>query len=184
MCVGGQTYVLGGSGSDETPQSVEYFDDKTGSWRRSVDMPIKLYNPTAVSYKHYIYVFSGLNTAGHVSSENLVFDTVNKTWDNKADMPQECSEASAVVYRDRIYALGEKYCMSYSPDQDWWETHTAPREDHDAGSAVVWKDRILLCGGKDTTVIEEYNPDTDTWTDWKHQLPQTYNRAMFAVSLY
>ena len=147
-------------------------------------MPIQLYSPTAVSYKHYIYVFSGSKTTSDVSSENLVFDTVNKTWDNKADMPQVFSGVSAVVYRDRIYAFGKKCCMSYSPDQDWWQTHTAPKEDHEWGSAVVWKDRILLCGGNDTTMIEEYNPHTDTWAEWKHQLPQKHNRAVFAVSLY
>ncbi len=61
--------------------------------------------------------------------------------------------------------------MSYDPYQDQWETHPKSSFEHIAPSAVVWKDRILLCGGENTSLIEEYNTDTDTWSEWKHQLP-------------
>ncbi len=52
------------------------------------------------------------------------------------------------------------------------------------GPALVWKDRILVCGGRSekakrandtaggTSVIEEYDPDTDTWTVSQIELPQ------------
>ncbi len=43
---------------------------------------------------------------------------------------------------------------------------------------MVWKDRILLCGGEGTSVIEEYNPDTDTWSEWKPQLPKAADDSL------
>ena len=201
VCVGGRVYVLGGDGnsgalqsvggyigySDGAPalQSVEYLNEKTGSWCVTTDMPVALYAHTAVDYKHYIYVFGGVTESYDCSRQTFVYDTASKTWSRKADMPQYCTWGSSVVYRDRIYVLcgDEDCCMSYNPDQDQWQTHSGPRVNHPWGSAVVWGDRILLCGGDNTTVIEEYNPDTDTWTDWKHSLPPQSCRAVFAVHL-
>ncbi len=179
VCVGNQVYVLGG-GNGETLQSVEYLDDQNGSWQVTCDMPSGLFWHTAVSYKHFIYVFGGV-----FFQATFMLDTVSKKWSRKADMPTHCNRGSSVVYRDRIYVLGgeQNCCMSYDPDQDQWETHSEPALEHVTPSAVVWKDRILLCGGVETTVIEEYNPDTDTWSEWKHQLPEAADivPVVFAV---
>ena len=190
VCVGNQVYVLGGWDGKKR-QSVEYLDEQHGSWQVTCDMPSVLYGHTAVSYKHCIYV---------LGDGTFMLDTVNKEWSRKADMPGGCFYVSSVVYKDRIYVLGgwKNCCMSYDPDLDQWETHSKPAVTHVAyvpslgrrlgfsphvAPSAVWKDRILLCGGLDTTVIEEYNPDTDTWSEWKHQLPTTENipHVMFAV---
>ncbi len=61
--------------------------------------------------------------------------------------------------------------MSYDPDQDQWRAHIRPSGQHISPSSVLWKDSILLCGGRGTSVIVEYNPDTEIWSEWKHQLP-------------
>ncbi len=181
VCVGNQVYVLGGWTMEEQ-SSVEYLDEETGSWHVTCDMPSALWLHTAVSYKYYIYVFGGSG-----SQTTFMLDTVTKKWSWKADMPKYCSCAASVVYRDRIYVLSgdEKCCMSYDPDQDQWKTHSKPAVKHVRPSAVVWKDRILLCGGSDTSVIEEYNPDTDTWSEWKHQLPKTTENppAVFRIQM-
>ncbi len=175
VCVGGQVYVLGGLGDAAILQSVEYLRERTGSWCVTTDMPVALYDHTAVSFKQYIYVFGGPDHTDKVpgSRNSFIFDTVSNTWKMKADMPQHCVQGSSVLYKDIIYVLGgrEKCCMSYNPDQDQWQTHCRPREDHRGGSAVVWRDRILLCGGSRTPVIEEYNPGIDTWSEWECSFP-------------
>ncbi len=74
--------------------------------------------------------------------------------------------------------------MSYNPGQDQWKTHSKPAVKHVGASAVVWKDRILLCGGENTSVIEEYIPDTDTWSEWKHQLPNPAANALAVFAIY
>ncbi len=183
VCGGEQVYVLGGQGDSGVLRSVEYLDKKTGSWCVTTDMPKTLYGHTAVNYKHYIYVFGGWSKSHQESQTSLVFNTCRKTWSKKTNMPQSCTEGSSVVYRDRIYLLGgkENCCFSYNPDLDCWQTHSRPKKDHNGGSAVVWGDRILRGGGYFTTVIEEYKPDTDTWTDWEQPLPQQAACSMFAI---
>ena len=182
-CIGNQVYVLGGyAGSGKVLSAVEYLDEETGSWQIISDMPSELDEHTAVNYKHFIYVFGGRG-----SQKTFVLDTVTKKWSRKADMPECCKRGSSVVYRDRIYVLGgeENCCMSYDPEQDQWKTHSEPEDDHDSAYGLVWKDRILLCGGTNTSVIEEYNPDTDAWSKWKYQLPKADSipPAVFKIQL-
>ncbi len=183
VCVGNQVYVLGGWNGGYLA-SVEYLDEQNKSWQVTCDIPSVLSGHTAVTYKHFIYVFGGYPSSGP-SLATFLLDTVNKKWTRKADMPGYCVAGSSVVYRDRIYVLGGNEgctCMSYDPDQDKWQTHSKHAVSHSTPSAVLWKDRILLCGGVNTSVIEEYNPDTDTWSEWKHQLPKSayYPPVVFA----
>ncbi len=178
VCGGSQVYVVGGCDSGEELQSVEYLDDQKVSWHGFCDMPSGLYGHTAISYKHFIYVF-GSNSSfslggGDSSLATFMLDTISNRWSRKADMPSDCLRGSAVMQRDRIYVLVgyQNCCMSYDPDQEQRKTHSRPEMKHDRASAVVWRDRILLCGGLSTSVIEEYNPDIDTWSEWKHHLPK------------
>ncbi len=186
VCVGDRIYVLGGyesrysDGSGESLQSVEYLDVQDESWNFTCEMPSGLSGHTAVSYKHFIYVFGG----SRKSQASFMLDTVRNEWSRKADIPSVCYKWASVVYRDRIYVLGAKQncCMSYDPDQDQWKTdHSQPAVFHDGPSAVVWKDRILLCGGWNTSVIEEY--DTDTWAEWKTELSK-YAKAQCPPTVF
>ncbi len=192
VCVGGQVYVLGGEGDSGKLQSVEYLYEKTRSWRVTTDMPIALHAHTAVSYKHYIYVLGGFTELCFPSSASFVLDTVTHQWSRLANIRQKCYgciAAASVVYRDRIYVLGGYHnCyVSYNADQNKWKTHSPPKEAElfDAfRSAVVWGDRMLLCRNEDgSTVIAEYNPDTDSWTKWNHSLPAEFCDAVFGVQL-
>ncbi len=182
LCVDGQVFVLGDGSDSNILTSMEYLDEKTRSWSVATDVakatPKATPWHTVVSYKHYIYFLSEF--------DSLVLDTVSETWSNKTPMGTEGGMyTESVVYRDRIYVMGgiNQCCMSYNPVRDQWQTHSAPKEDHIRGSAVVWRDRILLCGGLGTTVIEEYNPHTDTWTDQKHSLSQQDLLGLFVVQL-
>ncbi len=81
VCVGEQVYVLGGeSGNSTKLRSVEYLDEKTGSWCVTTDMPRGLCGHTAVNYKHNIYVFGGKDYWSRISKDVFVLDTVRKTW--------------------------------------------------------------------------------------------------------
>ncbi len=191
VCVGSQFYVLGGSHGNAL-SSVECLDEKTGSWQVICDMPSALSGHISVNYKHFIYVFGGDDPQAiglDDSHPTYMLDSITKRWSWKADMPETCRLGASVVYRDRIYVLGgeQNCCMSYDPGQDqWnmWKTHSRPAMEHVIPSAVLWKDRIMLCGGEYSSVIEGYNPDTDTWSVWKHQLPQAsiFPPVVFAIT--
>ena len=187
VSVGEQVYVIGGW--DRIPlQSVEYVDEKNRSWHESCNMPSMLNGLTAVRYEHLIYAFGGSTGMfiKHNSLKTFVFDTTSNTWSRKADIPGFCCKGSSVIYRDRIYVLGgeESCCMSYEPEQDKWKTHSKPAVQHVGAAALVWQDRILLCGGENTSVIEQYNPNTDTWSEWRYQLPRAeVDPAVFAIQM-
>ncbi len=181
VCVGNQVYRLGGQNTVYL-RSVEYLEEQSKSWHAACDMTTRLAWHTAVNYKGFVYVFGGQRGAA-CPKETYVLDTVNQKWSKKANMPVSCSGGSSVVYGDRIYVMGgtDNCCISYNPDQDQWKTHSKHAVRHNLSSAVVWKDRILLCGGQNTSVIEEYNPDTDTWSQWTHQLPKYQYTGSLAV---
>ena len=187
VCVGSRVYLLGGW-DGKALSCVEYLDEQTGSWQVAGDMPSGLASLTALSYRNFIFVFGGNKGCAINSLATFITETASNKWSRKADMPGACYAGSSMVYRDRIYVLGgrENCCMSYDPDKDEWKIHSKPAVKHERASAVVWKDRILLCGGEDNSVIEEYNPDTDTWSEWKHQLPQLpagISPAVFAIKM-
>ncbi len=101
-------------------------------------------------------------------------------------MREICLLGSAVVWKDRIYIVGgfQQSCMCYNPVLAQWSTLSQCRHEHADGPAMVWKDRILVCGGRSnkadrydgtpggTSVIEQYDPETDTWTVSQIELPQ------------
>ncbi len=186
VCVGDTVFVLGGDDDckDRLPmRSVEYLDPNSGRWLPTTDMPEAEANITAVRYRQFIFVFETYDD----SKRTFAFDTLTKRWKRRRNMPRYCKWGSSVVYGDRIYVLGgqRRTCMSYDPDQDTWRIHSRCDMKHADATAVVWKDRILVCGGRDeSSLIEEYDPVRDTWCTWRYQLPHCINvYVMLAVKL-
>ncbi len=196
VCVGHQVYVLGGKDCDGKPlQSVEYLDDKAGEWCVTSDIPVHLFGHTAVNYNNYIYLFGYRphNTATDFSNESgktFALDVASNTWTKKADMPAQCRGAYPLscLHRNTIYLYDRifNYSVTYDPDQDQWGTLSRPGYAM-YSACCAWKDRILLHGGMYGLdgVIQQYNPDSNTWSAWEHQLPKLARRpvALFAVHL-
>ncbi len=187
VCVGGQVYVLAGVGSDEKEiASMECLRKLSDKWERLPDMPKALRHIMAVSYRERIYVFGGGTGDYNDSQSVFVYDTNSTAWQTLPNMPQICMCGSTVVWEDKIFIVGgfEQACMSYDPLLAQWSTLSQCMHEHADASALVWKDRILVCGGRssetvwdgwetgDTSVIEEYDPETDTWTMSQIELPQ------------
>ena len=186
VCVGGQPYVIAGEGCDgEDISSLECLPRCSGKWESLPDMPKALRHVMVASYGESIYVFGGRQGASGNSLSVFVYGTNSRSWQTLADMPQICGYGSAVVWKDRIYIVGgfQQSCMCYDPVLAQWSTLSQCRHEHADGPALVWKDRILVCGGRSneakrddgepggTSVIEEYDPETDTWTVSQIELP-------------
>ncbi len=186
VSVGGQVYVIAGKGSnEENISSVECLPRFSAKWESVSDMPKALRHIMAVSYGESIYVFGGRVGDFDNTQSVFVYGTNSKLWQTLADMPHICSLGSAVVWKDKIYIVGgfDQSCMCYDPVLSQWSTLTGCTHDHADAPAVVWKDRILVCGGRSceakrddgtagcTSVIEEYDPETDTWTVSQIELP-------------
>ncbi len=187
VCAGGKVYAIGGDKGKLTPlSSCESLETKARKWKILPDIPTALYHVMPVSYRQHIYVFGGKTTDDVGTRSCYVFRPQCGEWFALPAMPQICQFGSAVVWRDNIYIVGgfELSCMSFDPVLSVWTTLSQCRHEHADGPALVWKDRILVCGGRSkkakrdngkaggTSVMEEYNPETDTWTVSQIELPQ------------
>ena len=197
VCVGGQPYVIAGEGGDgKEMSSVECLPRFSGKWDSLPDLPKALVHPMAVSHGQYIYVFGGTDMEWNPSRSVFVYGTNNRSWQTLADMPQVCKYGAVVVWQDRIYIVGgfDQSCMCYDPVLAQWSTLSQCRHQHADGPALVWKGRILVCGGRSieakrddgiaggTSVIEEYDPEADTWTVSQIELPQKLSsHFVFAI---
>ncbi len=197
VCVGGQPYVIAGEGGDENNiSSVECLRQSSGKWEKRPDMPRALRHSMAVSYAECVYVFGGRDMRGADSQSVFVYRTKRKAWETLADMPQICTFGSAVVWKERFYIVGVFYqsCMCYDPVLAQWSTLSQCRHEHADAPALVRKDRILVCGGRSrrakrddgraggTSVIEEYDPETDTWNLSLIELPKKLSaHAVFST---
>ena len=106
----------------------------------------------------------------------------------KAEVPRPCINNVCLLYRRKIFVWGHngdfRCFMTYDPFRDQWDSLSLPRDIVYASYSVVWKDRLLLCGQtleEADYVTEQYDPDTDTWSPWEHQLPK---QARYTVGLF
>ncbi len=195
VCLEGLVYVIAGASDGREMSSVECLARLSRKWKTFPDLQKALVHPMAVSHGQCIYVFGGADLQANPSQSVFVYSTGRKPWQILADMPQVCKFGSAVVQKDKIYIVGGFYqsCMCYDPVLAQWSTLSQCRYEHADGPALVWKDRILVCGGRSreakrdngnpgsTSVIEEYDPETDTWTVSQMELPLRLN-AHFVFS--
>ena len=198
VCVGGQLYVLGGEGcNQDLLHSVECLDEIDEEWREMQQMPTGLMHPMAVSYGQYIYMFGGCDMDQHYGC-SFEFNSQANRWKKLADMPSCCTFGSAVVYKERIFVIGgfEQCCMTFDPTQNQWTTLSQCLRQHAGAPALVWEGRIVVCGGRSarpedlddegkamaTAVVEEYDPQTDTWCVSQLELPlKLFSHAAFNV---
>ncbi len=190
VCVGCQVYVIAGKGGDdEDLSSVEGLPRFSLKWEGLPDLPKALRQVMVANYAECIYVFGGRQGDSKHSQSVFVYGSKSKSWQTLTDMPQISNFGCAVVWKDRIYIVGglQRSCMCYNPVLAQWSTLSQCRHQHADAPALVWKDRMLVCGGRSskakrdngtaggTSVIEQYDPETDTWTVSQIELPQRLN---------
>ena len=126
---------------------VEEYDPVSDSWLKKADMPTPRYDCSASVVNGVIYVMGGVSGT-FVLSTVEAYDPATGTWEKKADLLTPRAGFSSGVVNGKIYVIGG----------------------YDIGEI----DREMLAGvdierfvGKETVrvvgVVEEYNPDTDTW---------------------
>ncbi len=198
VSVEGQVYVIGGEGQDGIEiSSVESLQKYRVRWEALPDIPKPLVYAMAVAHGQYIYVFGGTDMNWANSKSCYVYGTKGKSWHTLPDMPRGCMCGSVVVWKDMIYLVGgfRRSCMSFNPATTTWSTLSQCVHEHGDAPALVWEDRILVCGGRSkkttrvddgkpagTSVIEEYDPETDTWTVSQIELPMNLS-AHFVFSI-
>ena len=193
--VDGKIYVIGGVSAAYTSglSIVEEYDPVTDNWTTKTPMPTARFAHSTSVVDGKIYVIGGTASSSFWAGFRRtveVYDPLTDTWTSKADMPTARIFFSTSVVDGKIYAIGgvlvTKAGLStvevYDPATDTWTTKTPmPTARHAHASAVVDGKIYVIGGGPEggadhtgpdaLSVVEAYDPATDTWTT-KADLPE------------
>jgi RNA polymerase sigma factor (sigma-70 family) len=150
--VNGKIYVIGGYTQNQwiqPLQTVEEYDPVTNKWTRNTDMPTARMSFSISVVDGKIYAIGGEGNAPDPFSIVEEYDPLMDKWTRKADMPTARSGLSTCAINGKIYAIG-----GYK-----WDNVNA--------KAVIF------------SIVEEYDPKTDTWTK-KTDMPT--KRSFFTSS--
>jgi N-acetylneuraminic acid mutarotase/sugar lactone lactonase YvrE len=178
--VDGKIYAIaGGQAMYSTYLStVEVYDPKTDTWTKKADMLTGRAFAGASVVNGNIYVVGGAPCNDASTSSVEEYDPATDRWTRKADMPTARNFLSTSAVNGKIYAMGGAYTTNpaaveeYDPMTDTW-TRKADMPTARLGlSTIVIDERIYAIGGITTgglggpglSMVEEYDPATDTWT--------------------
>jgi len=169
--------------------TVEEYDPKNDSWIKKADMPTPrdLFGVGVVDGK--IYAIGGETMAGGggwLTSAVEEYDLKIDKWTKKANIPTIRVFASTVAANGKIYVIGGingnlqavPNVDEYDPITDVW-TKKADMPNAKTGSAFVEiNGKIYIFGGETDSlwngpvlsIVEEYDPVTDTWLE-KSEMP-------------
>lgn len=180
FAIGGQ-YQSGGPTPAWSDSNYEY-DSLVNSWSSKAAMPTKRTTLAAISVNNKIYAIGGAaSTSGGAFSVNEEFDPISNSWTARAPMPTPRNWISAAAVNGKIYVIGGSdnsggiFSMNemYDPLTDTWTTKKPDPQARLACGIGVVNGKIYLIGGwvrpgappgEPTTLNEEYDPQTDTWT--------------------
>ena len=186
VSLGDSVYVVGGKGvGDKVVGIVECLNIRRRQWSAMAEMPHAVSDPAVTTCGNKVFVFGGLDAQDVDLCCTQVLDTTRGQWSTRSDSPDACELGAAVTLNDVIYVVGgfNGTCLKYSPATDTWTRPSQPREEHGNAPAVVWRGCILVAGGggpdSESSVIEQYDPLTDTWS-----LMKLESHDMLNVDLY
>lgn len=195
----GKVYAIGGyQGGPNFLNSNYEYDPLTDSWVSRAPMPTNRTQLAVVSVNNEIYAIGGsASYSGGALSTNEEFDPASNSWTTKAPMPTPRNWISAAAVNDKIYVIdgsdnsGGIFSNNqvYDTVTDTWTTKTPDPQTRLACGIGVVNGKIFLIGGwvrpgsppgQPTTLNEEYDPQTDTWTT-KAPMPTARNGLAVAV---
>jgi N-acetylneuraminic acid mutarotase len=182
--VNGRIFAIGG-GLDPfiTLSTVEEYDPTTDKWTTRASLPEVIVGLSTSAVDGKIYALGGAPSAfGIVSPRVYVYDPATNTWARKADMPTARAYLSASAVNGKIYAIGGATTgvsqplatvEEYDPATDTWARKADMPTARCAHSAGVVDGTIYVVGGMvggpttawmGLSVVEAYDPATNTWT--------------------
>ena len=175
--VNGKIYVFGGNNGDYL-STVEEYDSETGIWTTKAPMPTArgLFATSVVDGK--IYAIGG-NT-DYRTDKVEEYNPQSDTWTTKASMPTSRWGLASSVVDGKIYAIGGyspaigylSVVEEYNPETNTWTTKASMPTARRYHTSSVVNGKIYVVGGDnsigDTDIrldtVEEYDPETNTWT--------------------
>jgi len=200
--IDGKIYVFGGIDQERTLTTVEEYDPATGEWTKKADMPNIRYSLSVSEVNGKIYVIGGFRSNDGVNFSMVEeYNPRTNKWTRKANMPTPRSALSTSVVNGKIYAIGGdsgdylpaptlSAVEEYDPETDTWTRKADMPTPRGSLCTAVVNGKIYAIGGVTgmaggggslVSVVEEYDPVTDTWTKKSAKMPTP--RSIFSISV-
>ena len=191
--IDGKIYIVGGQSTIPNTADLFVYDPATDTWTQKADMPVRRSWGPSASANGQLYVIGGwVGTIPQDPAGSVLvyrYDPPSDTWTQKADLPDFRFESGAASVDGKIYLLGgsprgpgdqgalpgRETVYMYDPATDTWaQKADMPTRRRSFATAVV-NGKIYAIGGDIggnlanpgpyTSVVEVYDPATDTWAD-------------------
>ena len=191
--LGGDAYVIGGTGTAEDGRLVYRYDPRTGMRTRVADLPISLDHAMAATLRDRIYVFGGFEFGR--PSDRVFSLTPNATgWTEHEPMPAARAAGGAAVVGERIYIVGGvgdgggwiRDTWAYDRDGRWWTDLARLPTPRDHLAVGAYRGRVCAAGGNGANQIFQcFDPARNEW-GWMPDLrrPVVGGRAVEAAGWF
>lgn len=179
--VNGKVYAIGGN---QGAWALEEYDPVKGKWTRKAEMPSQRSGFATSVVDGKIYAIGGsIRQIGQVPTRTVEeYDPKTDEWMSKADMPTARDILSASVVNGKIYVIGGSTAFlqiaamstveEYDPATDTWTKKSDMPTARQSMSTCTIDSKIYVIGGipkgnvngTPTSMVEIYDPETDTWT--------------------
>ncbi len=172
-----QIYVPGGcDGRGQANDGLEIYDPRHDSWKVGQSLPQPRCGYGLVAFKEKLYLFGGWDGQAFVDTV-LVFSIKKDKWTVlNRPMPQAKGYLGTVVLSDTIYIVGgydgkQELAQTYifDPKTENWLEKSPMKHGRSGLGLVSGANHLYAIGGGRTeslTISEEYDPKTNTWTDF------------------
>jgi RNA polymerase sigma factor (sigma-70 family) len=172
----GKIYIIGGVYPGGTVlNQVKEYDPITETWTQKASISPR-FGLSACVLNGKIYAIGGSNSFSFFSIVEE-YDPATDKWIRKSDMQVPRTGLATAVVNGKIYAIGGEVGTSlatveeYDPIKDSWKTKTSMPTARVYPSCVEIDGKIYVMGGcrpnnqnlLATSVVEVYDPATDTW---------------------
>lgn len=180
--VNGKIYTVGGMkihfGGSPLPLSVvEEYDPAADAWTTKAPMPTARFSMAISTVNGKLYAFGGYRGPAPYSAVEE-YNPATNVWSLKADMTTPRTHLASAVLDGNIYLIGGSSTVGnstavevYDPATDTWESRADMPTARSSIAAGTVKEKIYVVGGSSTvgeesvtlSLVEEYDPATDTW---------------------
>jgi N-acetylneuraminic acid mutarotase len=122
--VGDKIYVLGGwvQADKRTLDSILCYDINSNKWSEAGKLCHAVRHAACVTYKHYVYVFGGLDKDDKRVNHVQVYDTTTRNVSLASNpMPAAYKLMRAVLWRSKALLIGRHTCYIYDFESSTWQ---------------------------------------------------------------
>ena len=192
--INGDVFAVGGARSSGGANALEEYDPVADSWTAKSSMPTARMSLAVGVVNGMLYAVGG--GGGTATGTVEAYDPTSDTWTTKTSMPTPRTELAVGVINGILYAVGGcdandnplGTVEAYDPTSDTWTTKTSMPTPRMGLAVGVVNGMLYAVGGTpsvsfsstDYSVVEEYNPTTDTWIT---KSPMPTPRELLAVAV-